>query len=287
MPSKGRVEKFLVELLQWYAENRRDLPWRPPRLAARKDGSIDPYRVLLSEVMLQQTQVARVEEKYHAFLCVYPNVRALARANQAGVLRQWQGLGYNRRALYLHKAARAVVEQHRGVIPRSEQELRALPGVGSYTAGALLAFAYNTPSVFVETNIRTVLFHTFLKEHEAVSDRALEEFLNRLLDAALSSGWSTREFYYALMDYGAHLKASGVRVNKKSAHYKVQQPFKGSNREIRGAIVRVLTKAPHARTALLREVAKETNREKAEIALQIEALLREGVIHESRAKYLL
>ncbi len=208
------------------AHGRHDLPWRK---------TTDPYKILVSEVMLQQTQVARVIPKYRAFLERFPTVRVLARAPLRDVLIAWQGLGYNRRAKMLHEAAQRVVDVHGGRMPHTYTELIALPGIGPYTAGAVCAFAYNEPVGMVETNIRTVLFHHLLGMRHAVPDAELLQ-----LTVVLCDRERPREWYWALMDYGAHLKEQGVRVNHQSRHYTKQSKFEGSDRQIRGNILRQL-----------------------------------------------
>ena len=193
-----------------------------------------PYFVLVSELMLQQTQVTRVIPKFEAFIARFPSEHELAQASLADVLALWQGLGYNRRAKFLHQAVRHIVEL--GAFPDTYDGLVALPGVGKNTAGALLAYAYNQPALFVETNVRTVYLHHLFAGEVGVSDA---EILTRL--ASTIDHEHPREWYWALMDYGAWLKSQGVRNNAASKSYKKQSPLKGSVREIRGQIVKVLS----------------------------------------------
>ncbi|MBU6321080.1 A/G-specific adenine glycosylase [Patescibacteria group bacterium] len=243
------------------AHGRHDLPWRETR---------DPYKILVSEVMLQQTQVERVIPFYAEFTKRYPTARKLAAAPLADVLALWSGLGYNRRAKMLREAA-AALAQKRG--PLSVAELEALPGVGPYTARAVAAFAYNNPSAFVETNIRTAVIHHFFKTRERVSDKEIEVVLQRAApDAALAK---SGEWYWALMDYGAHLKRSGVRVNARSAHYAKQSAFAGSLREARGAVLRELAKGPRPESRLL-GLKGDDRTEQLRAALS--ALAKEGMI---------
>ena len=227
MPSAKEVQRFRRRVRALYnSSGRHVLPWRRVR---------SPYRILVSEIMLQQTQVARVIPKYRAFLREFPTVHSLARAPLARVLALWSGLGYNRRAKSLHDAAKAIVEKHGGKVPRSYRELIALPGVGEYTAKAVRIFAWNEPEVLVETNIRTAFLHHFYQGRSLVKDG---DILAVAADAAMEQ--SPREWHWALMDYGAYLKASGVRLNARSAHYTKQSKFEGSLRQIRGAILRAL-----------------------------------------------
>lgn len=225
---------------EYRARGRHNLPWRKTR---------DPYRILVSEIMLQQTQVARVIPFYKKFLKQFPNMRALARAPLSAVLRIWQGLGYGRRAKFLHSAAREIVEKHGGRVPSEEATLLALPGIGIYTAGALRALAFGEGSVPVETNIRTALFHHFFPNRKKVSDAELSTLLKKM------ESRNTREWFLALMDYGASLKARGVRRNTQSAHHTPQKPFRGSQREVRGRVLRALAEKPQSKSALLRTLS--------------------------------
>lgn len=194
------------------------------------------YYVLVSEIMLQQTQVDRVIPKFTQFVERFPDFHALAHAPLSDVLVLWSGLGYNRRAKFLHEAARVIVMQHDGELPRTYADLIALPGVGKNTAGALLAYVYDQPVYYIETNVRTVYLHHFFSDRGDVTDAMIEDKLRKTLNMA-----HPREFYWALMDYGAWLKKTGVRNISASKHYRKQSPLRGSVREVRGNIVRLLT----------------------------------------------
>lgn len=186
------IARLQQALLDWFAANRRDLPWRHTR---------DPYRVLVSEVMLQQTQVDRVVPKYLAFLEAFPTLQALADAPAAEVIRLWQGLGYNRRAVNLQRAARTVIEQHGGSFPQSVEGLRALPGIGAYTAGAVACFAFERDVAFLDTNIRRAVRRLFVGPDEAAataSDNALVELAARAVPPG--HGWAWNQ---AIMELGA------------------------------------------------------------------------------------
>ncbi len=200
------------------------MPWRE---------DTRPYFVLVSELMLQQTQVSRVIPKFQNFIVKFPTEQVLARAQLADVLKAWQGLGYNRRAKFLHETAKQLIEQES--FPSTEKELLKLPGVGKNTAGAILAYSFNQPSLFIETNIRTVYIHHFFNDRVDVDDKEILEKLTETIDHE-----HPREFYWSLMDYGSWLKANGVRNSSSSKHYKKQPPLKGSVREVRGHIVRAL-----------------------------------------------
>ncbi len=243
---------------------RHDLPWRKTR---------NPYRVLVSEVMLQQTQVGRVVPAYRAFIRRFPTVQRLARAPLRDVLVLWQGLGYNRRARALHRTAQILVAKHHGRLPRTEQELCVLPGVGVYTARAILTFAFDLPTALVETNIRTVLLHELVGERRNVTDGELET-----LAAVVVHTRRPREWQWALMDYGAYLKAQGVRVNAQSKHYAKQSTFKNSTREVRGAIVRALV---HSRYLSEKDLLHTVKAAPAHVRAQLAALQKEGLIRHN------
>jgi A/G-specific adenine glycosylase len=227
--TRKRLEHFQATIYQHYQAHKRPMPWRE---------TPNPYHILVSEIMLQQTQVERVLGKYPEFLARFPDFETLAQASWPEVLAAWQGLGYNRRALALKRLAQAVVEDWGGALPRGEHELRSLPGIGAATAGALLAFAFQQPAVFIETNIRRVFLHFFFSGQEGVTDREILPLVAETLDRR-----RVRDWYYALMDYGAALRAAGPNPNRRSAHYSRQSPFNGSNREVRSRILRTLLAA--------------------------------------------
>lgn len=261
-----KTEDFVKFVRERGQELYRDLPWRH---------EITPYRVLVSELMLQQTQVDRVVPKFEAFMQQFPSVEVLASAPLADVLVLWQGLGYNRRAKYLHEAAKQIVEL--GVFPDTLDELTKLPGVGKNTAGAIVAYAFNQPVYYIETNIRTVYLHHFFADRADVSD---VEILAKLQTTSPFETVSSREWYSALMDYGTALKKHGFGANAKSKHYKKQSKFEGSMRRTRGAVLRELMPGSMSRTALWELLFHDNN---LDIALQ--QLEREGFIEQSDAVY--
>lgn len=219
--------QFVDTVWQYYkTHGRHDLPWRQ---------TSDPYRIVVSEVMLQQTQVVRVKVKYKEFLRRFASTKQLAQVPLSEVLITWQGLGYNRRAKLLQQAAQAVHTKRNGRWPRTYDGLCALPGIGSYTAGAVMAFAYNQPVPIIETNIRTVFLHHFFRAQTNVTDVDIQRQVERTLASD-----QPRQWYWALMDYGSFLKATVGSQNQRSKQYQKQSPFKGSVREVRGAIVRCL-----------------------------------------------
>lgn len=240
----------------------RDMPWRQ---------NTSPYYVLVSELMLQQTQVERVKSKFAMFMERFPTIETLAAAPLAEVLSLWNGLGYNRRAKFLHEAAKMVVREFNGVFPQAVTELVRLPGVGNNTAGALSVYAFNQPQVFVETNIRTVYFYHFFPNDTAVDDHEIREKLKQTMDYE-----HPREWYWALMDYGTYLKSQGIRNNATSRQYVKQSPLAGSVREVRGQIVRALTTADHSLEHLKRHVTVD---ERFEVAL--EGLIKDGLVMQT------
>lgn len=244
----------------------RDMPWR--RIGR-------PYYVLVSEFMLQQTQVERVMPKFNGFVNRFPDIEALAKVSLSDVLQVWQGLGYNRRAKYLHEAARMAVDVFGGRLPDSSEELIRLPGVGKNTAGAILAYAFNQPTVFIETNIRAVYFHHFFPQAVTVSDRELLPLIAGTLDHE-----HPREFYWALMDYGGWLKKQGAVRASQSRHYKKQGRLQGSVREVRGAIIRLLALGD-ATTASLKSQLTADER----FGPALEGLLRDGLIARTGTRY--
>lgn len=248
-------------VLSRYRSSGRKFPWR---------NTTDPYAILVSEIMLQQTQVGRVAEKFSEFMAVFPDFSALATAPLADVLTQWQGMGYNRRAIALRKCARKVMEEFRGELPDDPEILATFPGIGKATASSICAFAFNRPVVFIETNIRRVFIHCFFPGSETVDDAVI---LPLVRDALYRE--NPREWYNALMDYGTELKKSVPNPNRRSVHYTRQSAFEGSDRKIRGEILRLLLSGKRlTEKALVREVGEATDRTQRILA----ALENEGFI---------
>ncbi len=218
---------FQKIVFDFYRGHKRDLPWRKTR---------DPYKILVSEIMLQQTQVDRVVPKYDSFLKAFPTFSVLSQASTADVLKIWQGLGYNRRALALKALSKIVTEQYQGKLPNDIEALKALPGIGPYTAAAVAAFVWNMPVSCIETNIRRVYIHHFFPGATTVSDAEIFPLIEKTLDKK-----NPREWYYALMDYGSTFPKHVKNPNRRSKHYALQSKFKGSNREVRGAIIKILS----------------------------------------------
>jgi A/G-specific adenine glycosylase len=253
------IDEFQELIWQKGRELYREMPWR-------KDTR--PYYVLVSELMLQQTQVDRVVPKFEAFIARFPDETVLAQASLADVVALWNGLGYNRRAKYLHDSAKMIQDTYNGVFPTTFDELIKLPGVGPNTAGAIMAYAYAQPVVFIETNVRTVYFEHFFNDTDIVSDNELRQAVMATLDYE-----HPREFYWALMDYGSSLKRQGAGRLAKSKHYKKQSPLKGSVREVRGEIIRLLMAADVPLSELLQRYDGDIR-----LAPALKGLLTDGLV---------
>jgi A/G-specific adenine glycosylase len=219
--------------------------------------------------MLQQTQTSRVLKKYDEFITAFPDFESLVAAPLQQVLRVWQGIGYNRRALALREAARIILSSFNGRLPSSPDMLITLPGIGPYTASAIPVFAFNQPHAFIETNIRTVYLHFFFSERNEVNDKEILPIIEATLDRA-----NPREWYYALFDYGAFLK-SVENLDKKSAHYRKQSAFKGSDREIRGQIIKFLLSDS---TTTEKEIVRQLKQDTKRVKRNLDRLQKEGFL---------
>jgi len=264
LPRPPAIKEFQAAVLDYYRGHGRDLAWRK---------TTDPYGIFISEIMLQQTQVSRVTEKYPEFIAAFPDFSSLAGSPLANVLAAWQGMGYNRRAISLHKSARLVIEEYNGVLPQDPEILVTFPGIGKATAASICAFAFNMPVVFIETNIRRVFIHFFFGDSETVED-------NRILPLATKALYrkDPRTWYNALMDLGTDLKTTVENPNRRSRHYTKQAVFEGSDRKIRGSIIRVLlAEGQMTREAIVKTLSEEQSR----IIRILEDLEREGFIARS------
>ncbi len=265
------LTEFKKEIWKYYRTHKRVMPWR---------SHFSPYWVVVSELMLQQTQVPRVMEIFPQFVRTFPSFASLARAPRAQVLRAWQGLGYNRRAVYLHQIAQRVVREHKGTVPRDLSILQTFPGIGPNTAASICAFAFNMPVVFIETNIRTVFLHYFFKNKSAVLDVDILPLVQKTLDVK-----NPREWYWALMDYGTYIKRVYGNPNIRSKHHTKQPPFQGSNRQLRGKVLKLLLEYPQGITEKRLTLMCECDSKKLQNALN--QLVFEGLITRSRGKYLI
>lgn len=260
------MRRFQSIIRGYYAAHARVFPWR---------GTRDPYHILVSEIMLQQTRTESVAKLYPVFLERYPTVRSLASSTTPALLQAWLGLGYNRRALALRECARRIVSDHGGTVPARPEELAALPGIGPATSASIAAFAYDAPVTFIETNIRRVYLYFFFPRRTVVRDDEILPLVERTLDRSQPGRW-----YSALMDYGVMMKKAlpgtgATDPNRRSAHYTRQAPFEGSDRQVRGRVLKVLTsEGPLTPAVLLRRLASAGEVRDSERRLEPERLER-------------
>ncbi|RPI40451.1 MAG: A/G-specific adenine glycosylase [Methanoregulaceae archaeon] len=255
------LRDFRKMVLAYYRDHGRDLIFRRTR---------DPYRILVSEIMLQQTQVERVSVKYPAFIEAFPDFPSLAKAPLSDVLAAWQGMGYNRRAISLQECARRVVEEHDAILPQDPEILESFPGIGRATAASVCAFAFNMPVIFIETNIRRVFIHFFFSGDEPVHDTDILPLAKKALYRK-----NPRIWYWALMDLGSALKKTVPNPNRRSTHYARQSAFAGSDREIRGTIIRTLLLRPGQD---MEELIQNTGDDKERVQRIIYSLEKEGFL---------
>jgi A/G-specific adenine glycosylase len=266
-----KISKFQKTVWDYYKKNKREtLPWRK---------GITPYKVYVSEIMLQQTQVDRVISFYKKWMKTFPTIKALANAPQSQVLALWKGLGYNSRALRMKKTAEMVVKDFKGIFPKTYEDILLLPGIGPYTAGAISAFAYNQPIAMIETNIRRVFIHELFRGKEKVHDKEILELVEKIVDTK-----NPREWYWALMDYGSYLGKTIPNPNKKSRHYTKQSQFKGSDREIRGKVLEVLLLKKSLSIERLEGALKSLSEDKERMEMIISGLEREGFLVVNKGK---
>lgn len=266
--------QFIKIVLDYYRDNgRQHLPWRKQQTT---------YRVWVSELMLQQTQAERVAPKYTAFMKQFPTVKALAEASLGEVLRAWQGLGYNRRAKFLHQCAQVVVAERHGRFPKTYGELLELPGIGPYTAAAIMAFAHNEFVSLIETNVRTVYLHHFFTNETDVTDQQILQLTGVHIDYLRDSQKvDARTWYAALMDYGSYIKKTFGNPNSRAKNYVKQSTFAGSDRQVRGAILRLLSEQPETEARLQKRLAHV---DELQFDAQLAALLREGLVVLKRSR---
>ncbi len=269
--------KFHETVWKFYKENKRSFPWRETH---------EFYNILVSEIMLQQTQVTRVTYKYQEFLDKFPTLKDLARAPLRDVLHTWMGLGYNRRAKALHECAKQITEKHKGQIPKTFDELVMLPGIGQSTAGALLNFVWNIPTPFIETNIRTVYLHHFFKNSKnKIDDKKILDLVSKTIDTD-----NPREWFYALYDYGTHLKQNLKQdPARKSTSYKKQSKFKGSFREKRAFVLKLLLNKKLRETEIGKRLLDKKLLDKKDLKEEtlkiISSLLEDNLILKSKGFY--
>jgi len=263
--TQQEIIQFQKKIYNYFNTFGRTFAWRE---------TDNPYYIFVSEVMLQQTQTKRVEKKYREFIATFPDFASLAKARLHEVLRVWQGLGYNRRAKFLQQSAQIIVFQHDGKIPNDVKKLQKLPGIGAATAASIAAFAFNLPTIFVETNIRAVFIHLFLNDKQNISDTELLSLASQTIDRT-----SPRIWYYALTDYGAMLKLNGINPIAQSKMYNKQSPFAGSDRQIRGAIIKCLLQNKKSNVKQLCDMLeKSLNAKPDRIKTIIETLVNEKLV---------
>jgi A/G-specific adenine glycosylase len=267
--SSGKIDAFKEAVYSNYKESKRTFPWRT---------NTNPWGILVSEFMLQQTQTERVVEYWNKWMNKWPTPKMFHKASLEDALRAWSGLGYNRRCCHLKDCARRIVREYDGEIPDKPGDLEQLQGIGPYTARAVPCFAYNVPTVFIETNIRAAVLHFFFKEEDKVKDKELLPILKTCLDQN-----DPRTWYWALMDYGAALKRLTPNPNRRSAHYTRQSPFAGSFRQLRGAVIRALVQdGPADKEELRRRSGIERDED---LYLAVNALEKELMVAEVNGIY--
>jgi A/G-specific adenine glycosylase len=265
---RDRIQEFKSIIWDYFNNYGRQFSWRC---------TTDPYQIVVSEIMLQQTQTHRVAGKYEQFLALFPDFKRLAEAPLRDVLAAWQGLGYNRRAIALQKTAQKIIDEFNGILPDNPELLVTFPGIGKATAASICAFAFNKPTVFIETNIRTVFIHFFFKDQAEVHDKELLPFVEQTVDAKKPRLW-----YYALMDYGVMLKKNMPNPSRRSKHHNKQSKFEGSDRQIRGKILKILTSMPVISYDELLFLLESSQKRVDKILFDLQ---KEGFIHEKNAFY--
>ncbi|MBN1981464.1 MAG: hypothetical protein JW795_08035 [Chitinivibrionales bacterium] len=266
--TQEEIHQFQTTVYSYFHRHQRTLAWRT---------TFEPYHILVSEIMLQQTQVDRVIPKFSLFIQLFPTLESCGQAPTSDILAAWQGLGYNRRALMLQRCCQTILHNHNGMIPDEPQILETLPGIGKATAASICAFAFNKPVVFIETNIRTVFIHHFFKNTATITDNDVQPLVEQTLDRKQSRKW-----YSALMDYGTYLKKTNPNPGRKSAHHVKQSPFEGSHRQKRGAVLRTMLK--HKQLSL-KMLCKEVAQKPAEVQAIADELVREGFLIKRSSKY--
>ncbi|TFG24188.1 MAG: A/G-specific adenine glycosylase [Promethearchaeota archaeon] len=261
------IKAFQQFILSFYRRNKRAFPFRE---------KITPYRVVVSEIMLQQTQTNRVSKKFIEFINAFPDFNSLAQSSNEKLLSLWQGLGYNRRALALKEIANIIMNKFDGEVPRDVKSLESLPQIGFNTASSILAFAYNIPTCFIETNIRRVYIYFFFPGRSKISDKEIMEIVEVTIEKD-----NPREWYYALMDFGVMLKKTHPELNKRSVHYRKQAKFNGSTRQLRGKILKLLLKKPRSK----QEIFEIMNFEEKKIIKILNTLVKEGFIQQDKETF--
>ncbi len=258
--TETKIREFRKLIFSWWKKHKRDLPWRHTR---------NPYKILVSEIMLQQTQVDRVIPKYSEFIQKYPTIYSLARSPIADIIRSWKGLGYNRRSIYLHKTAQEIVLKYYGVFPKDEHILRSLPGIGPYTSRAIMIFSYNADVAAVDINIRKILTHYFFRgivQKESVIQQTAQHILPQ------GKSW---QWHQALMDYGA---LELPKLNMKNMIRKNRIPFKNTDRYVRGRIIDLLRECDWQEDQFIGEIVSRYKIDALRIRDNLSRLVTEHMI---------
>ena len=261
------ITAFQDFIYLFYKSKKRNFPFRE---------NITPYKIVVSEIMLQQTQTNRVAEKFLEFIKKFPDFISLAQASVEELLSVWQGLGYNRRALALKKIAERIINEFNGNVPKDLNALTSLPQIGHNTASSILSFAYNIPTYFIETNIRRVYIYFFFPGKSQIDDKEIMEIVKISIDKD-----NPRDWYYALMDFGTMLKKTHPELNKKSVHYRKQSKFDGSTRQVRGKVLKLLLEKPIS----TKEIIDKINYEEKKVLEILNTLKKEGFIQKEQDKY--
>lgn len=267
--TQGKIKGFQQMIWENYDKNKRQLPWRE---------DITPYKIVVSEIMLQQTQVSRILTKYPPFIEAFPSFEVLASASLQDILRLWQGIGYSRRAMYLQKIAQIVIQEYNGHLPDNPVVLESFPGIGPATAASITVYGFNKPVPFIETNVRRIYIHHFFRDRKGIDDKEIMPLVEQTLD-----GDNPREWYWALMDYGVELMKLKDNPNKRSKHYAVQSKFEGSNRQIRGLVLKNLLEGNRSREELYDLLLKDQGK----IDTVLKELEKEGFVKEREGKYVI
>lgn len=268
---KSCISLFRKTIYLYYEQFGRVFSWRETTI---------PYEIAVSEIMLQQTQTHRVVKKFEHFIGVFPNFEALASASFHDVLLCWHGLGYNRRAKALHGMAKKVVDDYHGILPNNEEALKTFFGIGPATAASICAFAYNLPTVFIETNIRSLFIHFFFgNSTKKISDKEIFPLVKMMLDSNNSRIW-----YYALTDFGVGLKKINPDLNSKSFHHTKQSKFEGSDRQIRGQILKIMVKKKQSSEE---ELVAIISHDAVRVYGILADLVNEGFIVKKNKKYII
>lgn len=268
--SPANLRSFKRVVWSYYKKNRRNFSWR---------NTDNPYHIVVSEIMLQQTQTKRVEQKYPEWIKCFPDWERLALAPLKKILLTWQGMGYNRRAIALKACALKVTKEYGGHLPSDFEVLKTFPHIGFNTAGSIFAFAFNRPTVFLETNIRSVFIFFFFEKKKKVLDQDILRLVEKTLDKK-----NPKEWYSALMDFGAFLKKEFPNPNRKSKHYSKQSKFEGSNRQMRGLLLKLLSKTKGLTEKQIRDELKLGSKE---IKMNLENLKKEGFITKKQERFMI